>query len=57
MIYYLELIGTGGQKSETYSDIKHTDFTEYCEKRRMWRMSDILSVSMQDILHSWKPDL
>ena len=29
----------------------------YYEKRRMQGMPDILPVSLQDILHSWQPEL
>ena len=42
---------------ETCKDIKYTDIDKYNEKRRLRRMSDILPVSLQDILHSGKSDL
>ena len=38
-------------------DTEHTDIDEHDEKRRLRRMSDILPVSLQDILHRGKPDL
>lgn len=42
---------------ETCKNIKYTDIKQYNEKRRMWRMPDLLPVSLQDLLHSWKSDL
>ncbi len=50
-------IELGGERHETYQNIKYTDIESYSEKRWMRRMSDFLSVSMQDILHCWKSDL
>lgn len=42
---------------ETNKDFKYKDFEGYNEKRRMWRMSNIMSIGLQDILHSWKSKL
>ena len=36
----------GGNDNETYQNIEYTDIKQYSEKRRMWRMSDIMPVSM-----------
>jgi hypothetical protein len=38
---------------ETYKDFKHKNFERHFEKRWMWRMPDIMSVSLQDFLYSW----
>ena len=37
---------SGGHGHETCKNFKYADITEYNEKRRMWRMPDILPVSM-----------
>ena len=42
---------------ETRENIKYKKITKYAQERRLRRMSDFLPVSMQDFLHSWKPDL
>ena len=36
----------GGNDNETYQNIEYTDIKQYSEKRWMWRMSDIMPVSM-----------
>ena len=42
------------EKSKDFND-KNSE--KYNEKGRMWRMSDILSIRLQDILHSGKSEL
>jgi len=42
---------------ETCENIEYTDSEQYSKEGRMWRMPDILSVSMQDFLYSRKSDL
>ena len=42
---------------ETCKDIKYKKITEHNQKRRMRRVPDIMPVSMQNFLHSRKPDL
>ena len=32
---------------------EHKNFERHFEKRWMWRMPDIMSVSLQDFLYSW----
>lgn len=45
------------QQEETHSDSDGKNVTVVHEKGRMWRMSDIMPVSLQDILHCGKPGL
>lgn len=42
------------EKSKDFND-KNSE--KYNEKGRMWRMSDILSIRLQDILYSGKSEL
>ena len=42
---------------EACKDTVHQRFQEVNEERRMWRVPDILSVSLQDIMHGWQSDL
>jgi len=42
---------------ETCKNIKHKKITEYSKEGRMWRVPDIMSVSMQDFLYSWKSEV
>jgi hypothetical protein len=44
-------------ENEAYKDTCHKKSEGIHEKRWMRRMPDILSVSMQDILYSRKPEL
>lgn len=46
-----------GEEDEAYSDFKHTDFAEYCEKGRLWWVPDFLPVRMQDFLYGRQSNL
>lgn len=42
---------------EESKDFNDKNSEKYNEKGRMWRMSDILSIRLQDILYSGKSEL
>ena len=42
---------------EKSKDLNDKNSEKYNEKGRMWRMSDILSIRLQDILYSGKSEL
>jgi hypothetical protein len=42
---------------ETYKDINNQRFKGIHEKGRLRRVPDFLPVSLQDVLHSGKPEL
>ena len=47
----------GGTHYETRKNVKHQKATEHCKERWLWRMPNLLPVSMQDILYCRQPDL
>jgi hypothetical protein len=44
-------------ENEAYKDFKYQKFKGIYEKGRLWRMPDLMSVSMQDIMHGWQSEL
>ncbi len=42
---------------ETYSDFSDERFEGIYEKRRLWRVPDILSVCLQNVLHGRKSEM
>ena len=57
MMCQWDIVKWKGDKNETRKDIKYKKVTEHIQDRWMWRVPDIMPVSLQDILYSWKPDL
>ncbi len=58
MLYYPKtILYIRRRNNGTYQNLKYKEPAEHSKERRMRRMSDFLSVSMQNFLYCRKPEL